>query len=97
MNKLQRVSWIGLILIRSVLTGYIVLLIYFIAACIYTWLTAPSNRSISVNVMAIVIVEGIAVFIFIQSLTTLIQYGRSVKENEKFDQKIISEPHNSKG
>jgi hypothetical protein len=78
-----------LILIRSTLVGYIVLLIYFIAACIYVWLTAPPDRSISVNVMPITIVEGILVFIFVLSVTTLIQYGRTVKENEKFNQKII--------
>ena len=64
-----------LILIRSTLAGYVVLWIYFIAACIYVWLTASPDRSISVNVMPIVIVEGIAVFIFVQSVTTLIQYG----------------------
>ena len=86
-----------LILIRSTLAGYVVLWMYFIAACIYVWLTASADRSISVNVMPIVIVEGIAVFIFVQSVTTLIQYGRTVKENEKFNQKIISEPHFSKG
>ena len=68
-----------LILIRSTLAGYVVLWIYFIAACIYVWLTTSPNRSISVNVMPIVIVEGIAVFIFIQSVTTLIQYGRGGK------------------
>ena len=86
-----------IILIRSTLAGYVVLWIYFIAACIYVWLTASPDRSISVNVMPMVIVEGIAVFIFVQSVTTLIQYGRTVKENEKFNQKIISEPHFSKG
>ena len=68
-----------LILIKSTLTGYIVLWIYFIAACIYVWLTASPDRSVSVNVMPIVIVEGIAVFIFVQSVTTLIQYGRGGK------------------
>ena len=72
-----------LILIRSTLAGYVVLWIYFIAACIYVWLTAPPDRSISVNVMPIVIVEGIAVFIFVQSVTTLIQYGRVGKNVEK--------------
>jgi hypothetical protein len=86
-----------LILIRSTLAGYIVLWIYFIAACIYVWLSAAPERSISVNVMPTVIVEGIAVFIFVQSLTTLIQYGRTGKENEKFNQEIISEPYCSKG
>ena len=72
-----------LILIRSTLAGYVVLWIYFIAACIYVWLTASPDRSISVNVMPIVIVEGIAVFIFVQSITTLIQYGRAGKNGEK--------------
>ena len=72
-----------LILIRSILAGYVVLWIYFIAACIYVWLTAFPDRSISVNVMPIVIVEGIAVFIFVQSITTLIQYGRAGKNGEK--------------
>ena len=68
-----------MILIRSVLAGYVVLWLYFIAACIYVWLSAAPERSISVNVMPIVIVEGIAVFILVQSVTTLIQYGRGAK------------------
>jgi len=68
------------ILIRSTLAGYVVLWIYFIAACIYVWLTASPDRFVSVNVMPIVIVEGIAVFIFVQSITTLIQYGRPAKD-----------------
>ena len=72
-----------LILIRSTLVGYIVLLIYFIAACIYVWLTAPPNRSISIDVMPITIVEGILVFIFVLSVTTLVQYGRVGKNVEK--------------
>ncbi len=68
-----------LILIRSTLVGYAVLLIYFIVACIYTWLSAAPGRSVSVNMMPITIVEGILVFIFVLSLTTLIQYGRAGK------------------
>jgi len=71
------------ILIRSTLAGYTVLWIYFIAACIYVWLSVAPERSVSVNVMPTVIVEGIAVFIFVQSLTTLIQYGRGGKDGEK--------------
>jgi len=71
-----------LILIRSTLAGYTVLWIYFIAACIYVWLSVAPERSISVNVMPTVIVEGIAVFIFTQSVTTLIQYGRGAKRSE---------------
>ena len=64
------------ILIRATLVSYVVLWLYFIAACIYAWLTAAPERSISVNVMPMVIVGGIAVFIVVQSIATLIQYGR---------------------
>lgn len=71
------------ILIRSTLVGYAVLLIYFILACIYAWLSAAPGHSVSVNVMPITIVEGIVVFIFVQSVTTLIQYGRVGKNVEK--------------
>ena len=71
------------ILIRSTLVGYAVLLIYIILACIYTWLSAAPGHSVSVNVMPITIVEGIVVFIFVQSVTTLIQYGRVGKNVEK--------------
>jgi hypothetical protein len=67
------------ILIRSTLVGYAVLLIYFIVACIYTWLSAAPGHSVSVNVMPITIIEGILVFIFVLSVTTLIQYGRGGK------------------
>ena len=68
-----------LILIRATLTAYVVLWLYFIAACIYAWLSVAPERSISVNVMPIVIVGGITVFLVVQSIATLIQYGRSGK------------------
>jgi hypothetical protein len=64
-----------LILIRATLTAYVMLWLYFIAACIYAWLSAAPGRSISVNVMPMVIVGGIVVFLVVQSLATLIQYG----------------------
>ena len=67
------------ILIRATLVSYVVLWLYFIAACIYAWLTAAPERSISVNVMPMVIVGGIAVFIVVQSIATLIQYGRELR------------------
>jgi len=72
-----------LILIRSTLVGYVALLIYLIVAGIYTWLSAAPGRSVSVNVMPITVVEGVLVFIFVLSLTTLIQYGRTGKNVEK--------------
>ena len=72
-----------LIFTRSTLAAYIVLWLYFIGACVYAWLSAYPERSISVNVMPIVVVEGIAVFVFVQSVATLIQYGRGGKDGEK--------------
>jgi hypothetical protein len=67
------------IFIRATLTAYVVLWLYFIAACIYAWLSAAPKRSISVNMMPMVIVGGIAVFLVAQSIATLIQYGRGDK------------------
>jgi hypothetical protein len=68
-----------LILIRATLAAYVVLWLYFIAACLYAWLSASPERSISVNVMPMVVVGGIVVFLVAQSITTLIQYGRGDK------------------
>jgi hypothetical protein len=71
-----------LILIRATLAAYAVLWLYFVAACIYAWSSAGPERSISVNVMPMVIVGGISVFLVVQSLATLIQYGRSGDGNK---------------
>jgi hypothetical protein len=70
------------IFIRATLTAYVVLWLYFIAACIYAWLSAAPERSISVNVMPMVVVGGIVVFLVAQSITTLIQYGRGSKDGQ---------------
>lgn len=64
-----------LILIRATLVAYVVLWLYFIAACIYAWVSSVPERSISVNVMPMVIVGGIVVFLVVQSIATLFQYG----------------------
>ncbi len=71
-----------LILIRATLTAYVALWLYFIAACIYAWLSAGPSRSISVNLMPMVIIGGIVVFLIVQSLATLIQYGWGGKGSE---------------
>ena len=67
------------ILIRDTLVAYVVLWLYFVGACIYAWLSVAPERSISVNVMPMVIVGGIVVFVLVQSVTTLTQYGWSGK------------------
>jgi hypothetical protein len=68
-----------LIFIRATLAAYVVLWLYFVAACVFAWLYVAPDRSISVNVMPVVVVEGIAVFVFVQSVATLLQYGRGGK------------------
>ncbi len=65
----------NLIFLRATLAAYTVLWLYFVGACIYAWLSVAPERSISVNVMPIVIIGGIVVFHLSQSVTTLIQYG----------------------
>jgi hypothetical protein len=71
-----------LIFIRATLAADVALWLYFIAACIFAWLYVAPERSISINVMPMVVVEGIAVFVFVQSLATLIQYGRGGERGE---------------
>ena len=68
---------------RAVLGAYSVFWLVFTAACTIPWSIIGPSGSISVNVMPTVIVEGIAVFIFIQSLTTLIQYGWKGKDGKR--------------
>jgi hypothetical protein len=68
-----------LILIRATLAAYVALWLYFIAACIYAWVSVAPEHSISVNVMPMVIVGGIVVFLVVQSIATLFQYGRQGK------------------
>jgi len=69
-----------LIFTNATLAAYVVLWLYFIAACIYAWLSVAPEHSISVNVMPVVIVGGIVVFHLVQSITTLVQYGWGIKE-----------------
>jgi membrane protease YdiL (CAAX protease family) len=65
---------------RAVLAAYVVLWLYFIAACVTAWLVVGPRGSISVNVMPLTLVGGVAIFTFAQIVATLIQYGRGGKE-----------------
>ena len=69
-----------LILTRAALTAYIVLWLYFVSSCIFVWLAVGPERSVSVNVMPMVIVGGIVVFHSVHGVSTLIQYGRGQKD-----------------
>lgn len=67
---------------RAVLAAYVVLWLYFITACVTAWLVVGPCGSISVNVMPLTLVGGVAIFTFVQVVATLIQYGRGNKGGE---------------
>jgi hypothetical protein len=71
-----------LILIRSALVAYVVLWLYFVAACIFAWLYVAPKCYISINVMPMVVIGGIVVFHVVQGATTLILYGWGGKNGE---------------
>jgi hypothetical protein len=64
---------------RAVLAAFVVLWLYFIAACVTAWLVVGPRGSISVNVMPLTLVGGVAIFTFAQVVATLIQYDRGGK------------------
>ena len=64
---------------KSVMAAYVVLWLYFVAACVTAWCIVGPHGSISVNVMPLTLLGGLAIFITVQGLTSLIQYGRSNK------------------
>jgi hypothetical protein len=68
---------------KSVMVAYIVLWLYFVAACVTAWCIVGPQGSISVNVMPLTLLGGLAIFTTVQSLASLIQYGRAGKNVKK--------------
>lgn len=64
---------------KSVMAGYVVLWIYFVAVCIVAWCVIGPRGSISVNMIPLTLLGGLVVFTFVQGLASLIQYGREPK------------------
>jgi hypothetical protein len=64
---------------KSVMAGYVVLWLYFVAVCVTAWCIVGPRGSISVNIMPLTLLGGLVVFTFTQGLTSLIQYGRESK------------------
>jgi hypothetical protein len=64
---------------KSVMAGYVVLWLYFVAVCVVAWCIVGPRGSVSVNVMPLTLLGGLVVFTFVQGLASLIQYGRSYK------------------
>ena len=68
---------------KAVMAAYVVLWLYFVAACVIAWCIVGPHGSISVNVMPLTLLGGLVIFTFVQGLATLIQYGRRDKDGEK--------------
>ncbi|MBW7989478.1 MAG: hypothetical protein FVQ84_05605 [Planctomycetes bacterium] len=68
---------------KAVMAAYVVLWLYFIAACVIAWCIVGPHGSISVNVMPLTLLSGLVIFTFVQSLASKIQYGRNDKNGEK--------------
>ena len=64
---------------KSVMVAYVVLWLYFVAACVITWCIVGPRGSISVNVMPLTLIGGLVIFTTVQGLASVIQYGRSDK------------------
>jgi len=68
---------------KAVMAGYVVLWLYFVAACVVAWCIVGPHGTISVNVMPLTLLGGLVVFTFVQGLASMIQYGRGGKDGEK--------------
>ena len=64
---------------KVVMVSYVVLWIYFVAACVITWRIVGPHGSISVNVMPLTLIGGLVLFNCVQGLASLILYRRGSK------------------
>ncbi len=64
---------------RAVMAAYVVLWLYFVAACVIAWCIVGPHGSISVNVMPLTLLGGLTIFTIVQGLASRIQYGRAGK------------------
>ncbi len=64
---------------KSVMVAYVVLWLYFVAACVVAWCIVGPHGSVSVNVMPLTLLGGLVIFTFVQGLASVIQYGREPK------------------
>jgi len=68
-----------LIVKRAALSAYVVLWLYFVAACAVAWWIVGPQGSVSVNVMPLTLAGGLAVSAFVHNMAVLVQYGRARK------------------
>ncbi|MHC4190955.1 MAG: hypothetical protein ACYSUB_14965, partial [Planctomycetota bacterium] len=67
---------------RAVMAAYVVLWLYFVAACVIAWCIVGPHGSISVNVMPLTLLGGLTIFTIVQGLAFRIQYGWGGKKNK---------------
>jgi len=68
---------------RAVMTAYVVLWLYFVAACVIPWWLAGPHGSVSANILPFILIGGLVSFTLVRSVTTLILYGWGGKDGEK--------------
>ena len=61
---------------RATLISHFFFWLYFVIFLIIPWWITGSNGSIPVIALPIILIGGLSIFVFIQSLTILILYGR---------------------
>ena len=68
---------------RPALVSHFILWLYFVVACIVPWWVIGPKGSIPVITLPVILIGGLVIFAFVQSLATLIQYGWRGKDGEK--------------
>ncbi|MBL7216019.1 MAG: hypothetical protein ISS71_10110 [Phycisphaerae bacterium] len=67
---------------RAALISYFFFWLYFVISLIIPWWVAGSEGSVPAVILPIILTGGLSIFVFIQSLTTLILYGNDNKLSE---------------
>jgi hypothetical protein len=64
---------------NAVMIAYVVVWLYFVAACVIGWCIVGPRGTISVNVMPLTLLGGLVIFAVVQGLASLVLYGRADK------------------
>ena len=67
---------------RAALISYFFFWLYFVISLIIPWWFTGSKGSVLAIILPIILTGGLSIFVFIQSLTTLILYGKNNKQRE---------------
>jgi hypothetical protein len=67
---------------NAIVVAHTVLWLYFLAACLVSWWLVGAEGTISVNVMALVLLGGVTLFVLVQHLASFILYARGGTDHE---------------